>query len=127
MDTKEILECGHAESPHSEFTRGFGRDQQGARSCYACCADKDREHMIADGKATMYLTYDEPIPGLKAWKVTNWPGSLVFKVGGAIKHGRHNWAVTRRDVWFTGPDGKPWHGVQYGDNTQIVHCRRTKS
>lgn len=36
------------------------------------------------------------------------------------------WTGVRYDTWFTGPDGKQWHAVQYGDNTQIAHCRRTK-
>ena len=31
---------------------------------------------------------------------------------------------TTYDVWFIGPDGKEWHGVQYGDLTQVCHCRR---
>ena len=34
-------------------------------------------------------------------------------------------AGKRLDVWFYGPDGYIWHGVQYGDNTQIVHCKRS--
>jgi hypothetical protein len=33
----ELLECGHAESPHSDFTRGYGTRADGSRHCYACC------------------------------------------------------------------------------------------
>jgi hypothetical protein len=40
--------------------------------------------------------------------------------------GRHNIAGVRYDVWFRGPDGHVWWGVQYGDMTQICHCKRTK-
>ena len=69
------------------------------------------------GKIALYLT-DEG--------VTNWPASLVFPVR-YRRIGRHNWAGKRYDVWFTGPDGKPWHGTQYGDNTQIIHCKRVKA
>lgn len=34
--------------------------------------------------------------------------------------------VKRTDYWFTGPDGKAWHGVNIGDN-DIVRCKRLKS
>jgi hypothetical protein len=72
--------------------------------------------MKDEGRITLYLTDDG--------RVTNWPNSLSFK--GHVSKGRHNIAGTRYDVWFTGPDGHRWHGTQYGDNTQICHCKRTK-
>src|SRR5579862_3187883 len=82
--------------------------------CYQCCGKRDEAQMIRDGKATLYLN-----PG----KVTNWPGTLAFVVNaGAIKRGHHNIAGSRYDVWFTGPDGAWWHGVTYGENTQLCHC-----
>lgn len=56
--------------------------------------------------------------------IGNWPGTLTFKATG-VTRGRHNWGIPRWDVWFNGPDGHVWHGVNYGNNTQIVHCRRT--
>lgn len=127
-----ILECGHEPSVGATVGTGYGQDADGKRYCYACCATRDREQMVRDGKATLYLSRDETGPAVGnmgprySYKVTNWPGSLVFKVGGAIRHGKHNIARTRSDVWFTGPDGKEWHGVQYGDNTQLCHCRRIK-
>lgn len=57
------------------------------------------------------------------WSLTDWAGRLSFPVT-SISKGRHNMAGTRYDVTFTGPDGKPWRGTQYGENTQICHCRR---
>lgn len=95
--------------------------------CYACAGETDRADMLADGRAVLYLTH-EPIQG-RAYpfadgRVTNWPGTLSIKC--RVKRGAHNVARYRYDAWFTGPDGKPWHGVQYGDNTQILHCRRVK-
>ena len=119
LTATEILECGHTESP---ITRGYGTDKDGNRYCYECCAAQDRASMIETGKATLYLS--APKEGNK-FKITNWPGSLSFAVG-HVRTGRHNWAGRRYDAWFTGPDGKNWHGVQYGDNTQIIHCRRIK-
>lgn len=90
--------------------------------CYACCGKREREAMIRTGKATLYLQHQNG--GLNG-TVTDWPGTLRFSCG--VRIGRHNIAGRRYDVWFTGPDGAQWHGTQYGDNTQIVHCRRTKA
>ena len=123
--TTEILECGHPESEHSSFTRGYGTDEHGKRHCYACCAERDRASMIETGKATLYLTVESESRDGFGGKVTNWPGSLVFRTG-RVHKGRHNIAGTRYDAWFKGPDGKEWHAVQYGDNTQIAHCKRVK-
>lgn len=55
---------------------------------------------------------------------SNWPHTLVFRAHGQV--GRHNIAGKRYDVWFNGPDGYEWHGVTYGDWTQLCHCKRTK-
>lgn len=97
--------------------------------CYACCAKHDREQMISTGRATLYLTdvkHESPVKTgspFWTWEVTNWPGSLRFKVSHK-RTGSHNITRRRYDAWFIGPDGKPWHAVQYGDNTQIAHCKR---
>lgn len=112
-----LLDCGHAPSPHSDLTTGYGTDRDGKTHCYACCAETDRKAMIETGRATLYLTGKE---------LTNWPGSLRFPAG-YVRKGRHNIARVRYDAWFTGPDGKPWHAVQYGDSTQIAHCKRVKA
>lgn len=85
--------------------------------CYACCAEDDKARMIETGRAMLYLTTTAPA------HVSNWPGSLSFPVP-YISRGRHNMARVRYDVTFTGPDGRQWRGTQYGDNTQICHCRR---
>jgi hypothetical protein len=129
-----ILECGHEPSEHSEFTTGYGvKEVNGKdfRCCYECCAKDDRDSMLSSGRATLYLDMNPrkaPPFGYsrESARVTNWPGSLEFWTG-PVRKGRHNIAGRRYDVWFTGPDGKDWHGVQYGENTQICHCRRTKS
>jgi len=106
------------------LTTGYGVDDDDNKICYSCCADQDREWMIAQGKIHLYLC---PVKNSTLnWTVKNWPGSLVFPVW-AQKKGRHNIAGTRYDVWFSGPDGHRWHGVQYGDQTQICHCKRTKA
>lgn len=63
-------------------------------------------------------------------RVSNWPGSLKLKVY-SMRIGSHNMANCRYDVWFEvlNPETnrlEKWHGVCYGDGTQICHCKRTK-
>lgn len=112
--------CGETKS-HTGIGTGYGVNQGGAKVCYECCAKSDRADMVKTGRATMYLT---TLSGDGAAKVTNWPGSLEFH--GRYSVGRHNIARRRYDVSFIGPDGFWWSGTQFGDNTQICHCKRTK-
>lgn len=129
----EIIHCADcgAECKPDGCATGYGVDRDNRKICYACCGYHDRAEMMLTGRATLYLTYDV-IPakpgtpwgrGIHNARVTNWPGSLSIRAG--IKSGRHNIAGRRYDVWFTFA-GRTWHGVQYGDNTQICHCRITK-
>lgn len=110
-------DCGHVESPHSSYTRGFGTDPNtGKTLCLECCAAEDIRIMEEDGRIVLYLTKDT---------VTNWPGTLKFPVQYQTK-GKHNIARTRYDVWFRDAKKALWHGVQYGEFTQLCHCRRVK-
>jgi len=115
----EILECGHPPSAHSEHTTGFGVAKDGKRLCWECCATEDKEAMRATGRATLYLTGKDG-----GYTVGNWPGALKIHVQ-EFRKGHHNMAGVRYDVWFLF-EGTPWHGIQYGDMTQIVHCRKVK-
>lgn len=104
---------------------GYGIDNDGNKVCYACCGERDRNDMIATGRAVLYLTAATGATG--AWRnyvVSNWPGTLNIPVAWS-RSGSHNWACSRKDVWFAGPDGYEWHGVCYGDS-QLCRCRRTK-
>ena len=117
-----ILDCGHEVSNHSDFTTGYGVTPDNRRICYECCAGRERQSMLDTGKATLYLVGPD---GYGMAYVTDWPGRLSFRALNYHK-GHHNIARVRYDVDFIGPDGYWWHGVSYGDNTQIVHCKRTK-
>jgi len=132
-----ILDCGHKPSEHGPYTTGYGTDAKGKTRCYDCCADVEREWMREHGNTTLYLApakrkaEDEAkmVTGQSRdtsgeWKVTDWPGKLSIPVD-RISKGRHNIAGVRYDVWFRF-EGRRWHGVQYGDWTQICHCRRLK-
>lgn len=98
---------------------GYAIDKLGRRHCFECCADHDRAFMRATGRNTLYLTTSKTGP----WRVSNWPGMLEFTAHGRV--GRHNIAGRRYDFRFVF-DGYWWHGVTYGDNTQIAHCRKTR-
>jgi hypothetical protein len=113
---------------------GYARTPAGdAFLCYECCGRNDLREMISFGEATLYLT----MPGadvdmgvregkdLRTGTLTNWPGTLSFTLqSGCMQTRRHNMAGKAYHVWFKGPDGADWHGVQYGDNTQLCHVKR---
>ncbi|WP_273457023.1 hypothetical protein [Nevskia ramosa] len=93
--------------------------------------------MQSDGAITLYLVCDNQANAQGLWgkqgksirshfngKVVNWPSSIEFTAD--VKVGDHNLSGRRFDAWFKGPDGFVWHGVQYGENTQILHCKRTR-
>lgn len=124
------IDCGEAIAiPIGDcIGTGYGRssDRPDTLVCYACCGVRDRRDMIETGRATLYLTHDRissPAYPYADGHVSNWPGTL--KLRARVKRGAHNIARYRYDVWFSF-DGAQWHGVQYGDNTQICHCRRVK-
>lgn len=133
---KEILECGHVESEHGEFTRGYGTDSEGNRFCFDCCTDQDKKQMMDTGKIALYLVSipEDELPVIRGGMsydsrviahITNWPGMISIPIYG-ISKGRHNWAYVRYDVWFTFA-GEEWHGTQYGNDTQLCHCKRLKA
>lgn len=131
MDT--CTHCGRAiEATAGGVGTGYALTPAGAKVCYACCAEMDKAYMIERGRIALYLTNIQEHRGFLGWRngqwsgdVTNWPGTLRY-ANCNVKVGQHNWASRRYDVWFVGPDKHVWHGVRYGDMTEVVHCKRTK-
>jgi len=120
MNTFTCFTCGKTITNDRPHITGYGIDKDNNKICYTCCANDDRQQMRDTGKITLYLT-GTPSQG---FKLTNWPGS--FEIRPTSYHlGRHNIARTRTDVWFVF-DGYWWHGVQYGEFTQLCHCKKTK-
>ena len=107
--------------PLEGISTGYGRNDEDEMICFACCGEIDEKAMRETGKACLYLT-QEGKGG--AYSVSNWPGT--YKARAYVSTGRHNIAGRRYDAYFNGPDGKKWHGVTYGDNTQVCHCKRLK-
>lgn len=112
--------CGAEIVQKYTWTPDYGVTPTGEKICYACCAADDEKYMQEHDRTYLYLTQKEG-----RWIVQNWPGSLMFKTG-TPKKGRHNIAGVRYDVWFRDNHGNYWWGVQYGDFTEIVHCRKVK-
>lgn len=145
QDTTILLDRGHPESEHSDITRGYGTMMDGTRHCYDCCAKMERDEMISTGRAMLYLVDETPRERAPRphsanynnlpWRdlaVTDWPGTLRYKVGGR-RYSWHNFAGAngRVDFWFIRPDENGadvavWHGYQIGNYNQIAHCKRTK-
>lgn len=124
MDTLHCDHCGQVIVPDGVIA-GYGTTPEGQRLCYDCCAWSAGADMVRHGDTVLYLTgpYNDR-DSTKTWKVTNWPGTLIFRPT-YVSKGRHNMAGTRYDVWFCGPDGHEWHGINIGDN-EILRCKRTK-
>lgn len=105
---------------------GYAIDADNHKICYECAGDIDKKWMRDNIKTTLYLTDLKPdySGNYGDCKITNWPASL--EITGRYHKGKHNIAHTRYDVWFTF-EGTEWHGVQYGDMTQILHCKKLKA
>lgn len=139
----EILECGHPATLQEagSCTTGYGTDpKDGKRYCFACCADRDRASMIETGRAVLYLesrTVQEPMSfadgvrtsSREVWSLSNWPGSLKFSPFWVTRSKGYGFgrSYPREDFRFNGPDGFVWYGMRQGNNTQLAHCRRTKT
>jgi hypothetical protein len=121
LSDERILDCGHKPSQHSEHTTGTAHTQDGKEICWACVAELDRKSMIESGRSRTLPLYWRSETGM----ITNWPGTLRFKAT-YTKKSRHNFGSDRTDIWFNGPDGFVWHGVQIGGFNEICHARRTK-
>ena len=123
METFTCCVCKQTISSPGPWATGYCLRENGGKVCYACCAVLDLTRLALDGndtRVTLYLRKKMD----RSFYVANWPNSLRIPVE-SFRHGRHNLAGTRTDVWFT-VGRRKWHGVNYGHNTQIVHCKRLK-
>lgn len=110
--------CGETkQEPEDSCTTGYGVNEKGEKICFACCGKLDTEEMENGRAPVLYLSKGKD----GTWTVTNWPGTLRIPVS-PPKKGRHNIAGSRYDVWFPFA-GRHWHGVQYGEWTQVVHVK----
>jgi len=120
LKTFVCRDCKETKSINRDGT-GYANDLEGNKICYACCGEEDKRFMREKGKNTLYLSKNI----VDQWRVTNWPGTLEL-IPTYIKKGKHNIATTRTDVWFNF-EGSKWYGVNYGETSQILHCRKLKA
>ena len=113
-----VLDCGHAPSSRIGGGAGYGVKEDGSKHCYECCGKHDLKQMKETGKITLYFEKEQR-------RVVNWPSTISFDVT-TIRESYHHLARVRYDYWFK-LDGYLWHGYTVGDNTQIAHCKRTKT
>lgn len=112
MTNQTCVMCGKETAEYGKMNDKF--------YCYDCCAVLDTQQMKDTNQIVLYLDQDQE----NNYFVSNWPGTLKIMVE-EIKKGKHNIAKTRYDVWFSYA-GKNWHGVQYGEWTQLCHCKAVK-
>jgi hypothetical protein len=126
MNETATLDCGHPPSEHSDFTTGYGTDDQGKRSCYDCCAKQERAAMIKTGRGTLYLT-SAAANGRMCDFLTDWPGKLRFQAFNVTKSRGYGFG-RRYDIVcgsFVGPDDYIWSFRNAGD-MHLARCKRTK-
>lgn len=96
--------------------------ETGEKVCFACCGELDKQQLLnakPGDKFCFYLIGDIQ----SGYYVSNWPGS--FKIRVFPRKGYHNIAGVRYDFWFMFGN-QEFHGVQYGDNTQVAYIRCSK-
>jgi hypothetical protein len=97
------------------------------------------EAAVANGKGLFYLSWEQPTctPAAPRWQqenrgewcnrnyqVSTWAGTFTA-LWVYVKRG-HSYGFGRfetRWIWFTGPDGKKWYGVQKGDGQNFIGRR----
>ena len=122
MEKVYCSKCGKECKPDRSCS-GYGvMSETGEKVCYACCGEMD-EQMLLNARPgerfSFYLTGDIQ----QGHYVGNWPGS--FKIRVYPRKGKHNIARVRYDFWFTFGKNE-FHGVRYGNDTEIAHIRCLK-
>lgn len=130
----DCADCGrnvsHGIGPNGGAA-GYAKRGNGDKVCFDCCGRSDaqllRETKPGERVAMPLYLQCEPYSRNGSRRslgfVTNWPNTLRLRCH--TRTGSHNWGIARYDCWFAF-DGSEFHGVQYGDNTEVVHVRRLK-
>ncbi len=86
----------------------------------AILAKSEREFMVKEGRGTFYLSNRKPdiCYGGNVFQATVSQWSGEWKASWSFVRGGYSYGFARVRtywVWFTGPDGKKWYGVNKGD------------
>ena len=122
---KVVCELCGAECKSNGIAAGYAITDEGMKICYDCCGKIDMEHLKNAKLGNKYYFYlcEEKEGECVKYFVSNWPGTFKLRV--YPKEGRHNIAGKRMDFWFE-YYGNNFHGVQYGNDSQIAHVRCVK-
>ncbi len=109
--------CGAALVP-TGCTTGGGVNAAGETVCFVCCGFADAIDMAnaePGQRGIPVPLYFTPGPWEKSLvgKVTNWPGSLVMVATAVTRWVRGGFGSKRRTVYFRGPKGSWWSGIEY--------------
>lgn len=113
---------------------GYGVDKDGNKVCFACCGEMDKKTLRETGTLRGYLIVpSKPLPyqrtgveDLHGAEFTNWPGSFRVSVDSYGKRSFNNFGAPRTDFWFFW-EGRRYHGVNVGDNSQCATVKVVKS
>jgi len=111
-------QCGQHKIHESNISTGYGRNDKDEKICFACCGLNDEKNLIELKKGEKICLFFNGI------EIINWPSTLKITPT-YIRKGRHNIAGTRQDVYFVFR-GLNFHGIQYGNNSEIIHIRKIK-
>lgn len=112
MPEQTTLDCGHCATQCATHL--------GKTYCPTCDAQWIDGYMQTAYRTTLYLIERD-----SCLYLTNWFSTLEIKID-HWKYGRHNMVDRVTHVWFKHAD-MVWYGVNYGGNTQLCHCKKTKS
>ena len=123
----KLLDCGHPESPHNEFTTGYGIDQNGKKSCYDCCLESEKESMRKNGTVFAYHGKPKTKPPIKHFEtgtITNWPGGIISDRVLILSHCVDNFGGERTYLRFEF-ENEIWSGFSMGEG-MYLRAKRTK-
>ncbi len=118
---------GHgAFAPGNKVETETGPTQEEIDTHNAILANAEKQAMIDRGKGTFYLTKAHPYNieyQVTMWASHSWKSPWCYvRQGKSVAFG--GW-IDAYTVWFTGPDGKKWYGVNKG-NMDCFTGRRLK-
>lgn len=96
---------------------GYAVVETGKKMCYACCGAYEARILRETKKLQGYLHGNE---------FTNWPGTFRIPLGIYRRVSRNNFGAKRTDFWATW-EGRRYHGVQVGDNTECAWIKEVKA
>ena len=121
MKTFVCTQCQKEKEGKQDGGTGYGVYRDGSKICYQCIGENDLKELQIASKGQKFTFYLVKRDG--QYFVTNWPGTFSHPV--TVSIGRHNMAGKRYDTWFKIGQNS-FHGVTFGDWTQIHHVKRIK-